>query len=192
MRKERRIFKPVKALRAAMCMAEILIVLGVAASCASSDDKEAAQITLKEAEEIALLDAGVKASDVSYTKEKLDYEDGIAVYEIEFFTDTHEYEYEINAITGKVYSRESENRSHENMGQSSNSEKLGDYIGEEEAKAIAIDHAGFSDADVRFSKVELDYDDGQKVYEIEFYREGNEYEYEINALSGKIVKYKMD
>lgn len=191
MRKERRVFKPVKVLRVAVCMAAMLII-GVTAACASNDDKEAAQITLKEAEEIALLDAGVKASDVSYTKEKLDYEDGIAVYEINFYTDTHEYEYEINATTGKVYSRESENRSHGNTEQSSNSQELGDYIGEEEAKTIAINHAGFSAADVRFSKVELDYEDGQKVYEIEFYREGNEYEYEINALSGKIVKCKMD
>ena len=40
------------------------------------------QISLDDAKTAALTDAGVMASDVRYTKEKLDYEDGIAVYEL--------------------------------------------------------------------------------------------------------------
>ena len=40
------------------------------------------QISLEDAKNAALTDAGVSAADVVYTKEKLDYEDGIMVYDI--------------------------------------------------------------------------------------------------------------
>lgn len=63
------------------------------------------------AKNAALNDAGLSASQVWFTEVRMDYEDGIAVYEIEFLTETHEYEYEINAKTGAVYSREMEVRS---------------------------------------------------------------------------------
>lgn len=64
------------------------------------------QISLDDAKNAALADAGVSASDVTYTKEKLDYEDGIAVYDIEFFADGVEYEYTINAVDGTVVERD--------------------------------------------------------------------------------------
>lgn len=188
-------------LKTALCVAEILIILIATSACASDESKENTQISLKQAEETALLDANVKASDVSFKKEKLDYDDGIAVYDIDFYTDTHEYEYEINAVTGNIHSKEIETRRNINAGQESNNGDTGqsinngaagNYIGEEEAKAIAVKHAGVSPENVNFYKVELDYDDGQKVYEIEFYVDGIEYDYEINALSGKIIKYERD
>ena len=60
-------------------------------------------ITLEEAKRAALTDAGVEERQVAFYKEaKLDYDDGVAVYEIEFVTDTLEYEYEIDAATGAV------------------------------------------------------------------------------------------
>ena len=37
-----------------------------------------------------------------FTKAKLDREDGIYVYEIEFYVGNYEYEYEINAVDGKI------------------------------------------------------------------------------------------
>lgn len=149
-------------------------------------------ISLEEAKKAALSDAKVKESDVVYTKEKLDFEDGIKVYEIEFHTAAYEYEYEINAITGEIYSKEGEIRGHGSIGQGGNGAAGEAYIGEEKAKEKAISHAGLSASGVKFTEVKLDYDDGIKVYEIEFYSEGREYEYEINALSGEIVKHKMD
>lgn len=65
-------------------------------------------------------------------------------------------------------------------------------IGEEQAKTIALEHSGFTASDVTFSKAALDYDDGQRVYEIEFYKGRTEYEYEINAISGKIMDFDID
>ncbi len=148
-------------------------------------------ISLDTAKSTALADAGLSSSEVTFTKEKLDYEDGVAVYEIEFYTSTHEYEYEINAATGAIRSKDAEEIK-TSAGQSGDTGNSGSYIGLDNAKSIAVSHAGFSVADVSFSKAKLDRDDGQIVYEIEFYKDGFEYEYKIDAVTGSILEYETD
>lgn len=64
----------------------------------------AQRISVDEAKEIALKNAGVTASSVSFKKAKLDREDGIYIYEIEFYAGQYEYEYEIDAVSGDVLS----------------------------------------------------------------------------------------
>ena len=65
-------------------------------------------------------------------------------------------------------------------------------ISADEARKIALKHAGVSSSNVRYEKTELDYDDGRQKYEIEF-RVGNmEYEYEIDATSGNVLKAEKD
>ncbi|MCM1285090.1 MAG: PepSY domain-containing protein [Acetobacter sp.] len=68
----------------------------------------ASKINKSEAKAIALQDAGLKSSQVKFTKNKLDYDNGIKIYDIEFYTNLTEYEYEINASTGKIVSRDSD------------------------------------------------------------------------------------
>ena len=40
--------------------------------------------------------------------------------------------------------------------------------------------------------MKLEKEDGMVIYEIEFYRNGIEYEYEINAITGEILKYDSE
>ncbi|HCT89870.1 MAG TPA: hypothetical protein DF613_00580 [Lachnospiraceae bacterium] len=68
----------------------------------------------------------------------------------------------------------------------------GSYIGIDRAKAIAVEHAGFTDNEVSFSKAKLENDDGYTLYEIEFYKDRMEYEYKIHASTGEILEYDMD
>ena len=174
------------------------------------------QVTLDAAKTAALTDAGLTAADVTYTKEALDYEDGMAVYEIEFYTSTHEYEYEIHAASGTVHSRcvepcvtgtEHHGKHHredhrENCSDDYCSSYWCDYchnggiagtdIGAEEAKNAALNHAGLSAEDVTFTKAELDWEDGAAVYEIEFISGITEYEYKVNASDGTILEYEID
>lgn len=153
------------------------------------------QISIEEAKSAALADAGLTASDVVFTKEKSDYEDGIAVYDVEFYAAEYEYEYEINASTGAVYSKnvEAHRRSGTgHLGHSGNITATGASIGEEEAKSIAVNHAGFALADVNLLKVKLDMEDGKTVYEVEFYKENKEYDYTIDASTGTILEYDID
>ncbi len=62
----------------------------------------------------------------------------------------------------------------------------------DEAKNIALTHAGISASDARFEKTELDRDDGLLVYEVEFTSGRYEYSYEINAKTGKILDYEKE
>lgn len=66
------------------------------------------------------------------------------------------------------------------------------YIGLEAAKSAALKHAGVSAADATFVEAEYDYDGGKMVYEVEFHVNGTEYDYEIDAQSGAVVKYKSE
>ena len=66
-------------------------------------------------------------------------------------------------------------------------------IGEEKAKEIALNHAGLSEDQTQRLLVKRDYDDGRSIYEVEFYGEGrDEYDYEIDAVTGEIVAFDTD
>lgn len=62
----------------------------------------------------------------------------------------------------------------------------------DKAKSIAVGHAGFSVADVTFSKAKLENDDGYTVYEIEFYKDAVEYDYTVNAATGAVMEFDSD
>ena len=174
------------------------------------------QVTLEAAKAAALTDAGLTTSDVTYTKEGLDFEDGVSVYEIEFYTSTHEYEYEIHAASGTIHSRCVEphstgfghhgNHHGEDHGRNCNEYYCGSYwcdychnggiagadIGAEKAINIALEHAGLSAENVTFTKTELDWEDGRAVYEIEFTSSLTEYEYKVSAADGAVLEYEID
>ncbi len=66
------------------------------------------------------------------------------------------------------------------------------YIGTDRAKEIALSHSGVSASSATFTKTKLDRDDGMYLYEIEFHAGNLEYEYEINALTGDVVKFETE
>ena len=69
----------------------------------------------------------------------------------------------------------------------------GGMITEDEAMASALEHAGLKKSDIEFmKKTGLDYEHGRKVYEISFYKGGFEYEFDIDAENGNILKFKKD
>lgn len=66
------------------------------------------------------------------------------------------------------------------------------YIGMDRAKAIALEHAGLADSRVIFTHLSMGREDGRMVYEVEFRLNGTEYEYEIDASTGRIVDHERD
>lgn len=150
-------------------------------------DTAAEGITLDQAKEIALADAGITAVDAVFIKEKMDYDDGVSIYDLEFYASSHEYDYEIDAETGAVRARDIE--AAETALQQQEGSK-GSYIGVENAKSAALAHAGVSN--VTYTKAKMDDDDGQVVYEIEFLKDGMEYEYTIRADDGFILEYDSE
>ena len=61
------------------------------------------------------------------------------------------------------------------------------YIGNDAALSAALTHAGLSRDSVKNIEIELDYEYGLMVYEVEFESGSAEYEYGIDALSGDII-----
>ena len=64
------------------------------------------EITLDQAVDIALKDAGFAKEGVSFLKSKPDSDDMISKYDIEFLAGGIEYDYEIDAMTGTVIEKD--------------------------------------------------------------------------------------
>lgn len=65
------------------------------------------------------------------------------------------------------------------------------YIGTAEAKNVALENAGLTASQVKFTDVELDDKNGTHYYQVEFTADGKEYEYDIDALTGAIIESKL-
>ena len=144
-------------------------------------------IGAQQAKNIALNHAGLSQSDVTFVRAQLDYDDGRAEYEVEFWKDNTEYDYEIDAVTGAILSWD-----HDIEGYVPGTAQGSGDIGAEKAKSIALNHAGVSASSASFVRTQLDYEDGRRVYEVEFYSGNREYDYEIDAATGDIVSYDFD
>ena len=172
-----------------------------AATTAAQSNNTAGDIGIEKAREIAMSHAGVSAGSVSFVKAKIDTEDGVKVYDIEFYSGNVEYDYEINAATGAIVSFDQDIENYAiptqpaaptqaqsaapTQPQTAAPTQTASVISVDKAKQIALSHAGVSGAS--FKKVKLDTDDGVRVYEIEFKVGNVEYEYDIDASSGAII-----
>lgn len=150
-------------------------------------------ITEAQARSIALEHAGVKEVDIIYLNSHLDYDDGVAEYEVEFCTGSKEYDYDIKAADGTILSFDYElEGGHTHTMSGSTITPPAGCISEADAKKIALEHAGVKETDITFSKIKLEYDDGVLQYEVEFYVGNEEYDYELDAAAGTILSYDYD
>ncbi len=182
-------------------MAVLLIAVSVFYHFSRADDKTPG-LSTEEAKYIALNDAGEQAKQVTYTKASLEQDSGILVYKIDFYTDNKNYEYEISAQTGSIRDKEitifqkesSSTAIKENTVEASsqNQNDTGSVIGVKKAQAIALAAADLKDNQVSFAKTNLETEDGNLVYEIEFTRDAQKYEYDIDAYTGTILSYDID
>ena len=151
----------------------------------TSAPEQQAEITPAKAGEIAFEHAKVSRGEAADYRSKLENEDGVWVYEIEFRVGKTEYEYEIDAETGRIISAEKETK---NEAAGGGEVKLTGS----QAVAEALERAGLSASQVKELECELDYEDGKPIYEIEFKYGNTEYEYEISAYDGSVVSSKTE
>ncbi len=145
-----------------------------------------------EAKAIALTHAGLNETDVSHMICKLDYDDGIAEYEVEFWDGITEYDYEINAINGEIIGYDYDMESYDSKSAAANTSDTTDYIGEAKAIAVALAHAGVTESEAGFINCEFDLDDGYAEYEIEWQVDRTEYEYTISATDATIWEHDVE
>ena len=139
------------------------------------------------AQKIALEHAGVKATDATITKSKLDYEGRRQVYEIEWYAGGKKYDYEIAVDTGEILSSAYDEKT---SGWSvSNSSNV--TVSEADAKQTALGRvSGATQKDIY--EWEFDYDDGRPEYEGKIIYGGTEYDFTIDASSGAVIEWEAE
>lgn len=171
-----------------------------------------AAIDANAAARAALTHAGLAAvaSNALYVEPDLD--DGRWVYEVKFHDGKTAYDYELDANTGAVLKAERKAlRQIPNVAAAPAAQPAAiaqpaaqpvaqqpglpaGILAEAQAKSIALKDANVTEEAIRaFSyKAKLDTDDGVQVWEIEFRAGKMEYDYEIKADTGAILKREME
>ncbi len=176
-----------------------LTVDGIEASGTASGTR---YITRDEALAIALELVGLAETDILCTEIEMDFDDDhlAMVYEIEFRTAEMKYEYELRAADGTLLEQESKahgDKGHDH-GHGSGYDHAGNvdetfapdeaHIDRLAALEIAYAAAGVSADAAKRTEIELDWEKGRHVWEIEFKVKGIEYEYTLDAATGEILE----
>ena len=159
--------------------------------------------------------AGTTAMDSVTAEVDPELDESPAHYEVDLQTARGEFKYLVDAYTGKVFSGQKDllaavsasNETTKPSGQkpaSASNETTKPSaqkpapsgtvqdIGYAKAKSIALNHAGLRENQAYDMDIELDDEDGTLVYEIEFKSGNMEYDYEIDAASGAILKHETE
>ena len=144
--------------------------------------------------------AGTTALDSVTAEVDSEFDESPAHYEVELHTAWGEFEYLVDAYTGKVLSGQKNlltaastpSETTKPSDQKPDPSGAAQDIGHAKAKSIALNHAGVSENQAYDMEIELDDEDGTLVYEVEFKSGGMEYSYEINAASGAILKHEAE
>lgn len=161
----------------------LLFVTFILVGCSNASTKT---ITLDEAQEIALAEV-----DGKVTRAVEETDDGRSYYEFDIITNDQKHELEVDASSGKITKNEIDEdyvpSTTDTNNQTTNNQTT--IISNEEAQKIAMDRVGNNGYLV---KCELDSDDNRQVYEIEIKNGTIEYNIDVDAVSGEIVKYEED
>ncbi len=200
----------------AITAAAVLTVSCVAVAAASYQAGTPQEVSEQQAKQIAFEHAGVGEGDVSALEIHRDLENGREVYSVEFHANGKEYEYDVRISDGEIVQSSQESigrqesqtqpvtqtaqQSTEPVAQPTEASGSGTaapakeqgVVTADEARAIALQHAGVAESDLRFIQVKEDYEDGVAVYEVEFYAGNQEYDYDIVKATGEILKYDYD
>ena len=170
-------------------------------------------ISKNEVKNIVADNMNVNSGDLYF--ESIDFELDNSIYEVEVYYQNRDYEYKIDAKEGKIIYTDFRNinnnqnnsnngNSNNNNGNNNSNSNNGNYNGQnslngvtpsitlDEAKNIAVTNAGLDINNVQFTREELEHDNHTLVYELEFFSNNIEYDYEINATTGDIISFDRD
>lgn len=147
----------------------------------------AEMISSEQAKQIALNHARIAENEAGHIKIDQDYDDGILLFEVEFWKENIEYEYKISAEKGEILEYGQERNRVDFTPISPNQELLS----AEKAKEIAAAHAQKKTSEVRFVKIAQEFKHGYSSYELKFWHGYVEYKYEIDAANGEILEFSV-
>lgn len=146
---------------------------------------ELAYIGAQSATDIAIADAQVTGNEI---EAKLECRESVMLYCVEFETDTNQYRYRINAVTGEILSAEKIELGKDNF-------FVGDQaiatVGENAALRAALLHAEMENSTLIRCKFNRDWKDGTVIYNV-FFTDGiKSGRYVVNARTGEILQYSI-
>lgn len=130
----------------------------------------------KDAESIALEDAGYYSNNVKIFDNDTQTVDGKTVYNIKFWDDSEVCEYVVGANRWQIISG--------NCAEINNNTSATDYLSVDEVKNLVINYLSVDAGSVQFVEIDLDREDG--IYDVDFVLNGVKYDYEVDAKNGNI------
>lgn len=155
----------------------------------SNSSSPSTVISKEQAKTIALSHANVNVSDTKMFRIFSEIEDGIAIYNIEFYANNKEYDYEIAQNDGRIISYDYDIENYTPSTQTTNNTQSS-IISLADAKNLVL--AKVNGASEQNLIISLDYEDGKQVYEGELINGTMEYEFEIDAASGSFIEWSME
>lgn len=157
----------------------------------SKEENSASKLTEEEVKSIAFQDAGVEESQVTRIRVHQEYDDGRDKYEVDFYVDNREYDYDIDSNTGEIISKDSEiEDDFMNQDASGTQPTDGQVISKEKALEIVLARVeGAGEENVR---MELEKEDKYWKYEGEILYNQREYEFELNGETGEILEWSEE
>ncbi len=152
-------------------------------------------ITEEEAKQTALAHAKVTEKDVTGLRIRLEYDNGRQEYEVDFYANGLEYDYDIDAVTGQVLSYDADVDDDFRPGNSASGTEKDKpanetAITEDQARDMALAKVpGAGPADVR---IHVDFEDGRQIYEGSIVYDRREYDFEIDAATGQILEWEEE
>ncbi len=207
----------------------ILLVLTLAGCAVSNpasvnDDTATHILTKEEVKTLTFSHAKVEEAKVTDLEVDLDEDDGIIFYDLEFEYQDTEYDYRVDALSGKILynkaepketasqqvdtppaetghaetkpaeekpeaTKPAEEKPKETKPATTTTKKK---IGVAAAKSAAFKHANVKASDAWDVEVDLDTENGKLVYEVSFDAVGYEYDYDIDAYTGKVLRNEKE
>ena len=162
------------------------------------------------AAEAALKHCKVSEKDADISSVLLVEQNGMMLYAVTFSTRDFQYEYYLDAGTGRVESwRKAALADEEDVAVAASAEVKATatpaptaspepeknatvLIGEEEANKLAMDHANITEKDLSIISCKLELEGLNLIYDIQMKTKLMEYDYEIDAISGEIVGFDIE
>ena len=167
-------------------------------------------ISADAAAEAALKHSKVNEKDADISSVLLVEQNGMMLYEVCFSTKDNQYEYLLDASTGRVESWRKAaladavtepaiaasgdlkpTASPEPTASPAPEKNATVLIGEDEAKKLAMGHANITEKDLSSISCKLELEGLNLIYDIEMKTKLMEYDYEVDAISGEIVGFDI-
>ncbi len=175
----------------------ILAVAILAVTCVAfvaCNDGANYPVTMAMAKDIAMTHTGVATQQIENPTVLVEGKGQTAYYNVEFKIEGVKYTYRVNTQNGDI-EKIAINDQPVTVAECPSVPSSNNYqglVGTAVAQQTAFDAVSVAQIDASQIEVELDFDNGQYLYEVEFVANGVEYEIEIVATTGEVFKVNED